>query len=140
MPTHFLGVIMSRLQERIENFDKAYDLFIEMCDNYIENKESNSNRLALTQSFEIVFELGWKVLKDYLKTKGIDVFTPRDTIKEAFGAEILLNAQVWIDMIQDRNASSHEYNQDKVNNILERISTTYYKEFKNFRESTVFNA
>lgn len=57
-------------------------------------KKNNSNRLALTQSFEIIFELGWKVLKDYLHTKDIDIFTPRDAIKSAFHANILPSAQV----------------------------------------------
>ena len=131
---------MSRLSERIENFNRAYDLFVTVVENYKQYPQNDINKLALTQSFEIVFELGWKVLKDYLKTKGIEVYTPRDVIKEAFGIEILPNAQIWIDMVQDRNASSHEYNQDKVDKILDRISSVYYKELKNFRESEVFNA
>ena len=87
------------------------------------------------QAFEIVYELGWKVIKDFLKTKDIETFTPRDTIKEAFAANILPSAQIWIDMAKDRNASSHEYNQDKVNMILENISTTYFYELKRFKEN-----
>ncbi len=131
---------MSRLSERIENFNRAYELFVTVVNSYRQQPQNDINKLALTQSFEIVFELGWKVLKDYLKTKGIEVFTPRDVIKESYAAEILPNAQVWIDMAQDRNASSHEYNQDKVDKILERISTFYYNELQNFKESKVFNA
>ena len=131
---------MSRLQERIENFNKAYDLFVIVAENYRKTPQNDINKLALTQSFEIVFELGWKILKDYLKTKDIEVFTPRDTIKEAFNTEILKNAQIWIDMAQDRNASSHEYNQDKVDKILEKVSSVYYEELKNFKESEVFDA
>ena len=37
-------------------------------------------------------------------------------------------------MSNDRNASSHEYNMDKVNKIIERISDIYYEELKNFAE------
>lgn len=130
---------MSRLSERIDNFNKSYELFSEMQQNYISDKTSNSNRLALTQSFEIIFELGWKIIKDYLAERELYVYTPKDVIKAAFSAEILPNAQIWIDMAKDRNASSHEYNQDKVDKILERISSIYFNELKNFKESEIFN-
>ena len=130
---------MSRLSERIDNFNKSYELFSEMQQNYISDKTSNSNRLALTQSFEIIFELGWQIIKDYLAERELYVYTPKDVIKAAFSAEILPNAQIWIDMAKDRNASSHEYNQDKVDKILERISSIYFNELKNFKESEIFN-
>ena len=125
---------MSRLQERIENFNKAFSLFVEMRQLYVEDKTSNSNRLALTQSFEIVFELAWKVLKDYLATKGIEVYAPKDVIKSAFNIHILSNGQIWIDMSNDRNSSSHEYNMDKVDKILEKISLEYFEELNRFKE------
>ena len=125
---------MSRLQERIENFNKAFELFYTMRNNFVNDKQSDSNKLALTQSFEIIFELGWKVLKDYLFVNGIQVYTPRDVIKEAFSAEIIKNGQVWIDMTNDKNASSHEYNMEKVSKILENISTIYFKELSAFKD------
>ena len=78
--------------------------------------------------------MGWKVLKDYLFSKDIEVFTPRDVIKSAFSSEILPSAQIWIDMAKDRNASSHEYNQDKVDKILERISGEYFEELCRFQK------
>ena len=127
---------MSRLSERIENFNKAFELFTEMQAKYTKDKVNNSNRLALVQSFEIIFELSWKVLKDYLYTKDIEAFTPRDVIKSAFAAEILPSAQIWIDMARDRNASSHEYSTEKVDIILERISTIYFEELSRFRKQT----
>lgn len=126
---------MSRLSERIENFNNAYNLFDIACKSYIKDNQNEINKLALVQAFEIVFELGWKVLKDYLATKSVDVYTPRDTIKSAFNTNILPSAQIWIDMANDRNASSHEYNQDKVNLILKNISELYSEELKRFKEN-----
>ena len=123
---------MSRLAERVENFNKAYSLFEQTRNVYVSNPTNDIYKLALTQSFEIVFELGWKVLKDELHLKGIDVFAPRDAIKEAFSANILPNAQVWIDMLSDRNSSTHEYNQEKVDKIVNEISSTYFEELTNF--------
>ena len=126
---------MTRLSERIENFNNAYKLFETAQKSYINDKQNDIYKLAIVQAFEIVYELGWKVIKDFLKTKDIETFTPRDTIKEAFAANILPGAQIWIDMAKDRNASSHEYNQDKVNLMLENISTTYFNELKRFKDN-----
>ena len=123
---------MSRLSERVENFNRSYSLFEQTRNAYVSNPTNDIYKLALTQSFEIVFELGWKVLKDELHLKGIDVFAPRDAIKAAFSANILPNAQVWIDMLADRNSSTHEYNQEKVNKIVGEISSTYFEELTNF--------
>lgn len=125
---------MSRLSERIENFNNSFLLYKKVQQAYISDKNNDVNRLALIQSFEIVFELGWKVLKDYLNSKDVDVLTPRDTIKAAFSANIIANGQIWIDMARDRNASSHEYNTDKIDKILEKISSIYYDELCNFSD------
>lgn len=124
---------MSRLSERMENFNKAFELYTEMQLGFINDKKNNAYRLGLAQSFEIVSELGWKVLKDYLFQEGIDANTPKEVIKEAFQKEVIKNGQVWIDIINARNSTSHEYNTDKVNILLEHISTVYYQELSEFK-------
>lgn len=131
---------MSRLTERIENFNKAFKLFVLTCSTFRQDETSDVNKLALMQSFEIIIELGWKVLKDYLETKGIRALTPNDVIKEAFSAEIISDGQIWLSMIKDRNTSSHEYNMNKVDEILVKISTIYYEELTRFsKQIEVFN-
>ena len=37
-------------------------------------------------------------------------------------------------MVKARNATSHEYNMDKIDVILENISSTYYDELCSFKE------
>lgn len=105
-----------------------------MRDGFVADKINNAYRLGLTQSFEIICELGWKVLKDYLYTQGIVANTPNEVIKEAFSKEVISNGQTWIDMVKARNATSHEYNMDKIDVILENISSTYYDELTSFKE------
>ena len=123
---------MSRLSERIENFDRVFLLFKQVKNAYQSDMSNDIYKLALTQSFEIVFELGWKVLKDRLSAKGIDVYAPKDVIKESFAINILPNAQIWIDMLKDRNSSMHEYNQQKVDLIIDSIASVYFSELENF--------
>ena len=123
---------MSRLSERIENFNKAYVLYEQAHAAYFAEPQNQLIQLAMIQGFEIVFELGWKCLKDYLASKNIEEFTPRDVIKAAFKSNILSTAQIWIDMAKDRNASSHEYNEKKVAMIIEKIGSIYFEELTRF--------
>ncbi len=125
---------MSRLKERIENFTKAYEIFQSTVNAYNSDKCNVVYHMALVQSFEVCFELGWKVLKDYLNIKGIEVSYPKEAIKEAFNKGTIENGQIWIDMLKDRNATSHEYNMDKIDKVLEKISKEYFKELCRFRE------
>lgn len=125
---------MSRLSERIENFNKAFDMLERTYRLYLGDNDNETYQLAMIQGFEIVFELSWKVMKDFLKTKGIITNTPKETIKQAFAGNILPSAQVWIDMINDRNFSSHEYNIGRINDVLEKFTKTYYNEIMTFHE------
>ena len=131
---------MSRLSERIENFKKAYNIFFDAVQAYNKDENSVLIQMALVQSFKICIELAWKVLKDYLQQKGINSLLPKDVIKEAFSTEIIKNGQVWIDMINARSSTSHEYNIDKVNVIIKNISSNYYEELQLFnKEIEKFN-
>lgn len=125
---------MSRISERIENFIRAFELMQEAVEAYRLDNTKKLYHLALIQSFEVCFELGWKVLKDYLNINGVDVSLPKEVIKEAFNKEVIQNGQIWIDMLNDRNATSHEYNMDKVDKVLEKISTIYFEELCRFKE------
>lgn len=125
--------VMSRLKERIENFNRAFDLYQNVRYEYVSDKMNDTKRLAIVQAFEIVFELSWKVLKDYLYENGIDATYPKMVIKEAFNKKTIINGQTWIDMSETRNSTSHEYNTEKVNEMIEKIAYTYYEELLSFK-------
>lgn len=122
---------MSRFNERVENFSKAFNIYQEAVNAFDTSKILT--HMALVQTYEICFELAWKCLKDYLQEKGIEVNYPTEVIKEAFNNETIKNGQLWIDMLKARNATSHEYNIDKVSKYLTEISTTYFEEIKKFK-------
>ncbi len=123
---------MSRLEERIENFNRAFEILTNAKNAYTHDKENILMHMALVQAYEVCFELSWKVLKDYLAENGLPVYLPKEVIKEAFNKNVIENGQIWIDMLDARNATSHEYKMDKINLILEKISTTYYEELLKF--------
>lgn len=125
---------MSRLSERAENFGKAFEIFSNVVSAYKTDKENIVLHMALVQAYEICFELAWKVLKDYLAENGIIVYLPKEVIKEAFASEVIKDGQLWINMLDARNSTSHEYNLDKVKQILERVAFAYFDELCRFKK------
>lgn len=125
---------MSRLKERIENFNKAFSIYKDAVAEYDENVVLS--HMALIQSYEVCFELAWKTIKDYLNAQGVEVYLPKEVIKEAFAGEVIKEGQLWIDMLNARNSTSHEYNMDKINKFLEKISTIFFDELSAFKTAT----
>lgn len=121
---------MSRIIQRLVNFKSSFLLLEKSINAYNSDKNNEVFHLAVIQSFEIIFELSWKLMKDYLFLQGIELYTPREVIKESFSINFLEDGQLWIDMLADRNASSHEYSNEKIFIILEKISNIYFSEFK----------
>lgn len=61
------------------------------------------------QRFEVVIELVWKTLKRALEFEGLNPKTPRDTLRQAFAADWLHDEDAWLDMLDRRNTTSHQY-------------------------------
>lgn len=103
-----------RWQQRLQNFERALSLL----EDALSQGPAALNQLekeGTVQRFEYTLELAWKTLKDYLEESGIvlSAATPRQVIKDAFAAKVVVDGQAWIDMIDHRNLLSHTY--DPVN-------------------------
>lgn len=75
------------------------------------------------QRFEFVIELFWKSLTRLLGSEGIQAATPREAIKAAFRAGWIDDESAWLEMLADRNATSHVYNEAQARSIYVRIRT-----------------
>ncbi len=116
-----------RWQQRFENYEKAFLLL----NSPFEAKEladfSDLEQEGLVQRFEYTFELAWKTLKDYLVYEGIKLekTTPRETIKQAFAANIIQDGQIWINMLEHRNLMSHTYDKIEFEKAMQAIKGSY---------------
>lgn len=77
------------------------------------------------QRFEFTFELGWKLVKSFLGYQGIECRSPRACIKEAFQFGLVQDGDQWISMLEDRNRTSHLYDEQEARSIYEAIRTIY---------------
>ena len=85
--------------------------------------ESGIIRDATIQRFEFTFEVVWKTLKLYLERQGHECGGPRPTLKKAYAENLIPNpeeADFWLEMLEDRNLTSHAYDEEhsiKINKL-----------------------
>ncbi len=78
---------------------------------------------ATIHRFEFTIELFWKLLKNILESKGVEVRYPRDVLKEAYAGGLIDNEEIWLSMLNDRNMTSHVYDEEIADQIYVRIKT-----------------
>ena len=112
-----------RWQQRFGQFEKAF-LLLQDAINIA--KPSVIERAGLIQFFEMAFERGWKLLKDFEEAEGFIVKSPRDAIKQAFQANIVSEGHYWIDALEDRNLTTHTYNEETAVAVEQKIRGNYF--------------
>ena len=106
---------------QVERLKSAYGRLKEA----VEKVEDDLDRDGAIQRFEFTVELLWKTLKRVLAYNRVDCFSPRDCVKKAFRFGVIGDDEIILDMLEDRNRSSHIYNEEEAVRIYERISKVY---------------
>lgn len=127
-----------RWKQRFENYEKAYLSLIESQQAL--NRDSNNKFIqdSLIQRYEYTVELAWKTIKDYLEYQGfIDVTSPKKVIRKAYSEKMITNGEGWMDALNDRNRTSHAYEESMATDVASSILnnhiplfTTLYNYFK----------
>ena len=90
--------------------------------------ESEIVRDASIQRFEFTFELVWKTLKLHFERQGLMCGGPRPAIKMAFAAGLIPSQEetdLWLAMLEDRNLTSHAYDEALSKRIFSNIRSQY---------------
>ena len=90
--------------------------------------------MAIIQAYEMSFELACKTMKDYLEYSGTNVENPRSAIKESFAQNIIEDGQIWIEMMETRNKTSHTYKEDFAKQTAESILNIFIPQFDNLEK------
>ena len=82
---------------------------------------------GIIQRFEFTFEQAWKVMKLYLEDQGIldEALAPRSTIKCAYKHKLIDDGDIWIEMMLDRNRTSHMYDESTAVSIVGHVKDKY---------------
>lgn len=124
--------LMEKLVEKLTNYQKSMKRLKEALD------RDESDELVLDgviQRFEFTYELSWKLLKAYLAYQGIaEVRSPREAFKEGFAAGVIDEGDLWIEMLDDRNVTSHTYNEIEAREIFNKVKNKYFNILNQLRE------
>jgi nucleotidyltransferase substrate binding protein (TIGR01987 family) len=88
------------------------------------SKFSEVTRDAAIQRFEYTVEAVWKYLQLYLREKeGIDCYSPKSCFREAKNAGLVDEDEAVqaLEMVDDRNLTSHTYHEGVAQNIYEKL-------------------
>ena len=75
-------------------------------------------RDATIQRFEYTFEVGWKLFRKVARIEGIEVVSPRQAIRAAYDVGLLEDVDLWFEMLNDRNRTSHTYSETTADEVF----------------------
>lgn len=110
----------SRLTDRLGDLGRALDRLDQALTVPLDNPLAVDGTI---QRFEFTFELAWKAMKDALAAEGVEAKTPKSALRGAFAVGWLDDEEAWLQMLDDRNLSSHVYREEVAAEIYDRICT-----------------
>jgi nucleotidyltransferase substrate binding protein (TIGR01987 family) len=125
-----------RWKQRFDNFSRALSQLASAVDLSRQRPLSDLEKQGVIQGFEMVHELAWNVLKDFLEYEGVQgIVGSRGAVREAFKRGLIDDGELWMDMIDKRNLSSHTYNQGLAEALVARILGEYFPAFSAWHEA-----
>jgi nucleotidyltransferase substrate binding protein (TIGR01987 family) len=119
-----------RWRQRFENFSKAFAQLLGAAELARVRPLSKLKQQGLIQAFEFTHELAWNTLKDFLVPTGVtNLFGFVNATRAAFAAGLIENGDAWMEMIKDRNLTTHTYDVRTANKISSAILSSYGEEF-----------
>jgi nucleotidyltransferase substrate binding protein (TIGR01987 family) len=112
-----------RAYDGLHNFSNALEKFVNAVDLFEELKKEGFEDIYLdliVKRFEFTYEMSWKALKRYLEFLGLDPKSPRSTFKEAYAQQLISDETVWLDMIEQRNLSTHIYDESEMKEVFDK--------------------
>jgi hypothetical protein len=106
-----------RWQQRFSNYSRA----LTQLERFIDPPALNDReQQGLIKAFETTFELAWNTLRDLLRSQG--------------NTSLLGSRDTWMQMIQDRNLTSHSTNRATADAIAAQIIDRYLPCFQHLRD------
>lgn len=129
-----------RWKQRFSNYKKALAKLSEgvelmSIDGSYATAVTEMMQEGLIQRFEYTLELAWNVMKDYERFQGItEIQGSRSALRQALAMGLITDRE-WMNSVDDRNLSTHDYDQDTADEIRDKIISIYYPLFVDFEKT-----
>ena len=111
------------MSDKLRNLLRLLRTALSRLDRALAQPVNEFVRDSSIQRFEFTFELFWKSLKAYAEESGLEAFSPRDSIRLAFQLGVIQESPEWFRMLEDRNLTSHTYNEATADSIYSHLPT-----------------
>ncbi|MBC7620229.1 MAG: nucleotidyltransferase substrate binding protein [Candidatus Saccharibacteria bacterium] len=113
-----------------EQYNRALDRLHEV----VMLDETDIIRDSMIQRFEFTYELAWKCMFYWLRGQGETVLEmQRPILQAAFRCELIVDPKVWEDIKEQRDETSHTYNEAKAVSVAAFIRSQALAEFDSLR-------
>lgn len=111
-----------------ENFEAANKKLVEFQKIF---DGSEIHRAGVIQAFEFTFEQCWKAIQKRAGQEGLSIASPKKALEWAMSTGWIPTnkEQIWLNLIKDRNFTSHTYREETAKDVTQRILDHYVLEF-----------
>lgn len=92
-----------KLDESLVNLKKSLKL--------LDDKKIDQDvvMLSVHKAFEVAVEYAWKDFKRFVESEGLEAPSPKEAVRQAAKIHIIDHPEKWIEFINLRNNSVHDY-------------------------------
>ena len=121
--------------ERLSIFKNAIARMAEVIELSKQRTLNQFERDSLIKRFEFTYEMAWKLMMSYEKENGAtELVGSRDVVRTAYRMSLIDNGEAWLGMIDDRNKTSHLYDEEMAADVIDEIIDTYYPLFMELQD------
>lgn len=124
--------------KKIDNFSNCLNV-LKDADFELAN-ENEIYRTGVIGQFNLTFELAWKALQAVLREHGVqdaDTGSPKEILQLGYKFGLIDDSAAWISMLKKRNAVTHIYDEDQIDDLLLLIQNSFIPMF--FKLKNVLN-
>ena len=120
-----------KLDYKLQNLQRAIERLREAVSAVQASDPNSILQDGLIQRFEFTYELAWKSAKAKLEEQGVtETNSPKSVFRELYQLKWIDDEQIWLELIKDRNLTSHVYDEQVAEEIASRVMNKYLLAFE----------
>ena len=117
-----------RWRYRFENFERALASLNRGVALAKASGLKEIERAGLLQTFNLAWDLAWKVLREFIEEEGrivVQPITPHATVRAAMEAGLIFDGQDWMDALETRNKIAHIHSLEMADEFLPEVENRF---------------
>ncbi len=108
-------------EEELKSVLRSYEKALMSFGKALKQPKTEWVRDSAIQRFEYTFELAWKSIKRFAQKEDMECHSPLQAFRAAFKLGWIEDDGTWLDMRDDRNRTSHTYNESTAEDIYSHL-------------------